>query len=472
MYMPSACWRQYAAVFSVLAATLVTQFINQFLQLVFDSEMNIYRESGMRLYSALLARQSGLRANVVRSLPLMLACCFIQPALAAYTLPDVIDTALQNNPVVGIANAQKDAAEAAVTTAGTYANPQVEAVMGPSRYRTPGGQGGDRNWNVGLSQPLDFPGVRNAKIAVAEFGSKSAEAGAELMRIELRFRVKYAFYDVLQRQSVLKLVEGDRNLLQQIRERVKLRVEVGESPKYELIKADTEALAAERDYQAALVRITEGKAYLRGLLGSSVPVEYDIEGQLPMGYSLPTLDSLRDQVTQSPQLSQVRANTETADAKLKLEQRLRNPGVTLKASVEQDPDLTQMRFGLAIPLPLWDQRQGPIAAAAADVRQSQAILSDRELGLRRDMEAAYQRYTIAQQQLAAFENGLLSQAESVLKVAEAAYRFGERGILEYMDAQRTFRAVRKDYLAARFDYVSSMLEIERLLGTELLEVKP
>ena len=59
----------------------------------------------------------------------------------------------------------------------------------------------------------------------------------------------------------------------------------------------------------------------------------------------------------------------------------------------------------------------------------------------------------------------------MLKTAESAYRFGERGILEYLDAQRTFRAVRKDYLAARYDYVSVMLEIERLLGTEILEVK-
>ncbi|MCB5186590.1 TolC family protein [Methylobacillus caricis] len=430
-------------------------------------KIDSYRHKGSALAGAAV-----LRILTKQVLPLMLTFCCIQPAMAAYTLSDIIEGALQNNPAVGIAAAQKEAAEAAITTAGTYSNPQIEAVMGPSRYRTPGGQGGDRNWNVGLSQPLDFPGVRNARLAVAESGTKVADAGTELIRIELRTRVKNAFYDVLQRQAVLKLVEGDRNLLQQIRERVKLRVDVGESPRYELIKADTEALAAERDYQSALVRVSEGKAYLRGLVGSSIPVEYDLEGELPLSDSLPSLDSLRAQVVQSPQLSQARAATETADARLRLEERLRNPGLTLKASIEQDPDLTQMRFGVAIPLPLWDQRKGPIAAAAADVRQSQAVLSDRELALRRDMEAAYQRYLIAQQQLSAFENGLLSQAESVLKVAEAAYRFGERGILEYMDAQRTFRAVRKDYLAARFDYVSSMLEIERLLGTELLEVKP
>jgi cobalt-zinc-cadmium efflux system outer membrane protein len=123
-------------------------------------------------------------------------------------------------------------------------------------------------------------------------------------------------------------------------------------------------------------------------------------------------------------------------------------------------------------LPLWNQRQGQIAEAAAGAREIRSILSERELALGRELEASYQRYLIARQQLSSFENGLLSQSEAVLKTAEAAYRYGERGILEYLDAQRTFRIVRKDYLTARYDYVSAMLQIERVLGTEIVEVKP
>ncbi|HWT28421.1 MAG TPA: TolC family protein, partial [Methylophilaceae bacterium] len=129
-------------------------------------------------------------------------------------------------------------------------------------------------------------------------------------------------------------------------------------------------------------------------------------------------------------------------------------------------------LGVAVPLPLWSQRQGQIAEAAAGAREVRSILSERELALRRDLDSSYQRYLIARQQVSSFENGLLSQSEAVLKTAEAAYRYGERGILEYLDAQRTFRVVRKDYLTARYDYVNAMLEIERVLGTEILEDKP
>ncbi len=389
-------------------------------------------------------------------------------AAPSYTLQQIIEVTLNAHPSIRVAKAQEAAALATVTTAKSFTNPEIEVGAGPSRYRF-GNNETRNNWGVALSQPLEFSDVRTARREIAEANVRFAGVNAEINQVELRSRVKQAFYDVLQRQEALRLVEDDRNLLKQIRERVKLRVDVGESPKYELIKADTEALAAERDYQAAFVRIIEAKAYLQGLVGRSIPAEYLLVGELPMDQRLAPIQSLREQVSQSPHLKQVRAASETADAKLRLEENLRNPGLTLKAGIEQDPDLTSFRLGLAVPLPLWSQRQGQIAEAAANVRQIQAVLSDRELGLSRDLESSYQRYLIAQNQVNAFENGLLKQAESVLKVAESAYRFGERGILEYLDAQRTYRSVKKDYLSAKFDYVSTMLEIERLLGADLLK---
>ena len=401
---------------------------------------------------------------------LLLLCMSASSAFAApsYTLQQVIDMAFKEHPSVRVTRAQEDAAIANVTTAKSFINPEIEMGAGPSRYRT-GTNDTRNNWGVALSQPLEFSDVRSARREIAESNVHLASVNTEINQVELRLRVKQSFYDVLQRQEALRLVEDDLHLLQQIRERVKLRVDIGESPRYELIKADTEALAAERDYQSALTRIVEAKAYLQGLLGSAMPADYVLLGELPLGQNLPAIQSLRSQLAQSPHLKQVRAASETADAKLRLEENLRNPGLTLKVGVEQDPDLTSFRLGVAVPLPLWSQRQGQIAEASANVRQVQAVLSDRELALNRDLESAYQRYLIAQNQVGAFEHGLLKQADSLLKVAESAYRFGERGILEYLDAQRTYRAVKKDYLSAKFDYVSTMLEVERLLGTELLQ---
>ena len=383
------------------------------------------------------------------------------------TLQQVIELAFNEHPIIRVSKAQEAAAIANVTTAKSFMNPQVEMGAGPSRYRA-GSKDTRDNWGVAISQQLEFSDVRAARREIAETGVSIATLNAEIISIDLRSNIKYAFYQVLQRQEVLTLMEENRNLLNQIRERIKLRVDVGESPKYELIKADTEALAAERDYQSALVRVTEAKGYLQGLVGLSMPSKFELIGTLPLKQSLPAIDTLRDQIFDSPYLKQLRVINQSADAKLKLEQNLRNPGLTLRAGVEQDPDLVNFRLGLAVPLPLWNQRQGPIAEAIANIEQAQAQLSNKELSSNRDLISSYQRYLIAKNQLEAFESGLLSQAESVLKVAESAYKYGERGILEYLDAQRTYRVVKKDYLTARFDYVATMIEVERLVGTQLV----
>lgn len=391
-------------------------------------------------------------------------------AAPVFTLKDLTEAALQQNPSMRVIQAQEEAAKAAVTTATAFINPEIEAGAGPSRYRS-GSNDTKNNWGIALSQPLEFGSVRDARRSLAETGVQMATASSELTRSELRSRVRAAFYEVLKRQAVLKLVEDDKALLAEIRDKVKLRVQVGESPRYELIKAETESLAAERDYRSAQVSVEEGKGLLRGLVGSSIPTQFEIRGDLPRSDVLTSLAVLQERVSESPFIRQSKVMGETARARLKLEENLRNPGLTIKAGVEQDPDLTSLRIGLSIPLPLWNQRQGQIAEAAAGISQAEAELSDRELALQRQLEATYQRYQIARQQVTTFESGLLAQAESVLKVAESAYRYGERGILDYLDAQRTYRAVRKDHITARYELVNTVLEIERLLGTELLEEK-
>ena len=389
-----------------------------------------------------------------------------------YTLQDLIDIAKRENPVLDVLKAREDAAKSSVVTAESFLNPEIEAGSGPSRFRTPSTNPNQKqNWGVTLSQPLEFPNVRSARKAVAESRVNYAGSVTEATIINLSLQIKKAFYEVLQNEAILKIAEGDRDALKDIRERVALRVEVGEAPRYELIKADTELIAAQRDADAAKLRIYESKLYLRGLVSKSIVDAFDVTGALPASDIALNMEQLKDDIAKSPRLKQIKASSEIAENRLRLEEKLINPGVTLKAGVDQDPDITSYRFGLSIPIPIWNQRQGLIGEAAANYRELQAQYTDQELALRRDIEAAFQRYLIAQQQVKTFESSLLSQAESVLKVAESAYRYGERGILEYLDAQRTYRLVRKDYLASRYDYIVAILEIEQLLGMDILENK-
>ena len=98
------------------------------------------------------------------------------------------------------------------------------------------------------------------------------------------------------------------------------------------------------------------------------------------------------------------------------------------------------------------------ARAAAEQRRNELVAG---------LEVAYGLHQTAGQQVASFQDGVLREAEAAVKAAEAAYRFGERGILDVLDAQRVLRSVRFDFLNAQFDRQAALIELERLRAVEM-----
>jgi outer membrane protein, heavy metal efflux system len=126
------------------------------------------------------------------------------------------------------------------------------------------------------------------------------------------------------------------------------------------------------------------------------------------------------------------------------------------------PDLWFFRSGIAVNLPFWNRRQGQIGEATARVAEANALIQQQRLELVASIEAAYEEFQVANQQMASFENGVLPEAEAALNASQAAFRFGERGIIEVLDAQRVLRTARMDYLDAQYSRQSALIEIERL----------
>ena len=134
--------------------------------------------------------------------------------------------------------------------------------------------------------------------------------------------------------------------------------------------------------------------------------------------------------------------------------------------------MRQLRFGFSLPLPLWNQRQGQIGEAQAALSQAAAVLEQRQLEFAAALEYALNRYRVAGEQVVAFDGGALRQAEAAVKVAEAAYRFGERGFIEVLDAQRVLRRLRLDFLEARYEQQAALVEIDRLRALDMREIAP
>ncbi|MFA6972184.1 MAG: TolC family protein [Gallionella sp.] len=392
--------------------------------------------------------------------------CALPVDAVPLTLSQALALAEQNSPALKVASTQVDGAQAALDTARAFTNPDIEFGTGNSHLLPPTALNG-HNSALSISQPVEFPAVRNARQRAAQAGVASGSAQLADARINLHAQVKLAFLDILRRQDEARLAAENQALLLQIRNRVKLRVEVGESPRYELVKSDAELLMAESAAQTAQIRVAQARDKLRALSAAPLNQPFEIVHELPVSPQLPELSQLRAELLlNQPLLKTALAETERAEAKLEQERSLRIPQPTLKWSAEQHPDVNLWRVSVAMPLPLWNQRAGQIGEAHANRERSLADQERIRFSLLGELDQAYGRYQIARRQMVVFETGLMRDAESALKVAEAAYRYGERGILDYLDAQRVFRSTRLDYVNARYELQFALVDIERLRAGE------
>lgn len=411
----------------------------------------------------------------MRSLPwcLLIALCLAGPAFAAaakpaqapvpqVTLSDVLAAVQTHNPEIASAVQLRAVAAAETRIAGAYPNPELAVGGGRWQPRTGVPPTGSAQ-QFSVTQAVELPAVREARARAAGFGVSAADANIQTARIDVGHESRAAFYQVLRRQEEARLAAENVTLLSDILGRVRSRVDAGEAARFELVRAESEVLSARTLADAARLLVEEARGLLRRLAGSALPVQFEAIGTLPAASALPDLSVVQGRMLEAnPRLRTLSAEYDRMRARLDQERALRVPQPVLSLSRNQDPEIRQTMFGLSLPLPLWNRREGQIAQAQAGIDLVLTQIEAQRSQLLRELDAAYSRASIAQRQVETFEGGLLKSAEAALRVAEAAWRFGERSFLEVLDAQRTLRGVRKDYNQARFDRHAAWIEIERL----------
>jgi cobalt-zinc-cadmium efflux system outer membrane protein len=381
-----------------------------------------------------------------------------------YRLDQLLELAAVSNKNVAATAAGVDAARAGITTAQAYPNPEVEWLSGRASARQAGAATGATQ-TFSVTQRIDLPSQRLLRRDIANRTLEATTAGQGVFLSDLMARVKQGYYETLRRQAEFQAAEEDLALTQQIYQRAQVRVDVGDAPRYELIRAEAELLNAQKNEQSALLRVSRAKSLLRQQVGEQLPSSFALAGSLGRDPAIGHLETLRGALRETnPELRQLRSELQRAGLAVDYERSLRLPTVSLRAAAEREPDVQNTRIGVVLSVPLWDRRKGPIDEAAAQVIRVRSLLEAREFELLQELDSAYQQFQIAASQADAFESGIVRQAQAALRVAEAAYRFGERGIIDFLDAQRVLRIARNELIAAQYDLQLAAVEIDRLLA--------
>ena len=380
------------------------------------------------------------------------------------TLGDAIAMAERNSPRLHRPQPSGRYASAAAQTTRAYSNPSIEILLGQQYARpvpTPGVPGLLQHYSA--SQIVEIPSERRARQRVAQHEIEGSRLNQQGVALSVTANTKLAFYTALRRREEILHAQENLNLVSDLRRRVEVEVNAGEKGRLELTRAEAELERAQFVERSARIEYANAIALLRVAIAAPADVNLDPQGVLEPRLTLAPLEELRAQVLRThPALAQSQAEIESARASLDRERALRIPQPTAYAEFENQPDLRFWRTGITIPIPVFDRRRGQIGQAEATVSRSTALLDQRRLELISALERAYEQYELADQQATSLEAGALRAAESAVDAAKSAYRFGERGIVEVLDAQRVLQSVRGDLVDAQFARQAALVDLEEI----------
>ena len=394
-------------------------------------------------------------------------------------LQELITEAARNSPEIRAAGNERLAAQHRVSPAGALDDPMLEAGVINAPLASQAFRREDMTMKMlGLSQKFPFPGKRDLRQDVATKDAESvAHAYQETVNRVLR-DVKTAYFELAFVAESARLVEKNKQVLEQFLKISESRYSVGQGNQADVLKAQTQLsrMADELIKLARERRVTE--AELTRALGRGRDAAAPLPATLRLREAPLQLDALLETaLRERPQLLGLRSLVDRGGKALDLARADYYPDFDVKFSYGQrDRTLEGMRrddmvsFTVGINLPVWreSKRDPRVAEAIAMRNQSmdmyQAQLNEVSSKLRQQAANAEQSFKSAR----LYETGILPQARLAVESSLAAYRVNRVDFLTLLDNQMTVLNYEVSYASALSSYNKALAEIELLTGKPAL----
>ena len=141
-----------------------------------------------------------------------------------YTLSQVVQLALQHNPMMNGAEAVLEQSQSQRVTAGAYLNPTISGSAGRGSIRDPSTGVSVTERTITVEQPLEWLGKRTARQRAADAGVAGALAGMDETKVLVMTEVKGAFFQLLLAQQDAQLARENLKTVEDLVKLVSARV--------------------------------------------------------------------------------------------------------------------------------------------------------------------------------------------------------------------------------------------------------
>ena len=410
------------------------------------------------------------RLSMVVSLILALAgeAC-AQAALDRLTLDEAIDLATRENPVLRAKEFELRAVRANEVTAGLRPNPT--ASYSSEQFALGRATDAVQQHTASLSQLIETGGKRQRRIESARAATQVTGYELADVRRQVVYQVRKAFTDILTARANLALAEQGLRTLDDVERLQRFRAERGDISELELLRIQVQRFAFERDAADARAALRAGAISLRAVLGPErVSENVDVVGDLtyrPLTRSREDLEAVA--VANRPDVRAAEAARARARADYSLARANASWDFAPMVEYQRIGADNTIGFGISMPLRLFDRNQGEIARTRAEMDRADATRDATVLQAVTEVNAALATLATQADKLRLLRDIYLPKAQQARDTVEFAYRRGGVSLLDFLDAQRTYRETALEQLRALGAYVSAVDQLEAAVGASITE---
>jgi cobalt-zinc-cadmium efflux system outer membrane protein len=416
-----------------------------------------------------------IRKSASAAVVLLLVGLATAQAPQRISLDQAIDLALAHSHTLKAARTQIQQNRAQETTASLRPNPTLSwdalflPTFSPQNF-TLDNLANTQQFDMGVSYLLERGGKRQHRVEAARDATAVTRYQVDDSERTLIFNVAQQFIAAQLAQSVLDFALNDLNSFEQTVTISQDRYKAGDISEADLLKIKLQTLQFQTDVASAQVAKAQALANLRQLLGyDSVPADYQIEGELAYLPLSVNLDDLRSRALKlRPDLLAAQQGVRAAQSQIALAKANGKVDLATGVSYSHVADQSSLSAIFSIPLPVFDRNQGEIARTRFALTQSQENAQAASDTVLTDVRNNYEAFSSNQKILQLYLSGYLKQAQDSRDISEYAYKHGAASLLDFLDAERSYRSTQLSYRQALANYLISVEQLKAAVGTRTL----
>lgn len=390
------------------------------------------------------------------------------------TLDEAIQLALRHNHTLQAARTNIQQNQAAEITANlrpnptlftdweylpVFSHPQGQTVAEYLQVSTEG--------DIGLSYLIERGNKRARRLEAAR--STTAVTRSQVADNErgTAFQVGAFFINAQLAESTLDLAQKDLKGFQDTVDLGELRFKDGAISENDYLKIKLQLLQFQTDVQQALLARAQARSDLRQQLGyDSVPAGYDVVGEFEFRPLAVTLEELQAKALQNrPDLRAAVLGITAANSQYSLAKANSKQDPTVSANYSHVNGINTATWSFSIPLAIFDRNQGNIAQTRIAIRQAEEQQKAANGQVLTDVKDAYEALQESAKIAQLFRSSYLEVAQNSRDISEYAYRRGALALLDFLDAERSYRSTQLAYRQTVAAYLLALEQLRQAVGT-------